>query len=407
MALNLFVMNSFFPETTFCLRLCAIILIIVTPHSLHASESYLPTDDAEVLEVLPKSLLSQDDELTRNRQKLADDPKNLELATTIAARYVQLGKQEGDPRLLGYARAALQPWWEEASPPSSILKLRAELLETDHDYDAALADLRRVVKKKPRDVQAWIELANILRVQGKYEEMNRARGSLSEFASPLELIYVNVPYLAATGRAEAGYEQLAKQLPLVRSQYPETLPWILTWQAEIARALGRDEEAEAHYREGLELNSGPSYMLRSYADFLLDRDRPEEALTLVQDQTKDTGCLLRAAIAAKRAGNVQQAEKWQQDLADRFEEIRLRGSEPHGRFESRWALQLKGDPELALELALANWQKQKEARDTRNVLEAAIAAKQPAAAKPVVDFLKEHGTQDVQFEPLLEQLEGE
>lgn len=383
------------------------VILAAATSTASAAETYLPASDDEVLETLPSTLFAQDDELTQNRQQLAEDPKNLDLAITIAARYVQLGKQEGDPRFYGYARAALQPWWDEPSPPSSVLKLRAELLETDHDYVAAVADLRRVVKKKPRDVQAWIELANILRVQGKYEEMNKARGSLSEFASPIEVMYVNIPYLAATRRAEAGYAQLAKQLPLARSQYPETLPWILTWQAEIARALGRDEEAEAHYREGLELNSGPSYLLRSYADFLLDRDRPEEALTLVQDQTTDTGCLLRAAIAAKRAGNVQQAEKWQQDLADRFEEIRLRGSEPHGRFESRWALELKNDPELALELALANWEKQKEARDTRNVLEAAIAAEKRAVAKPVMDFLKEHGTQDVQFDPLLEQLEGE
>ncbi|MEQ8209190.1 MAG: hypothetical protein RH917_05110 [Lacipirellulaceae bacterium] len=380
---------------------------MAVPNVVAATESYIPESDEVVLEILPSTLFAQDDELTKNRQKLANDPKNLDLATTIAARYIQLGKQEGDPRLFGYARAALQPWWEESAPPSSVRKLRAELFEVDHDYDAALADLRRVVKKKPRDVQAWIELANILRVQGNYAEMNKARGSLSEFASPIEVMYVNVPYLAATGRGKVGYEQLEKQLPSAKAQFPETVPWILTWQAEIARTLGRDEEAEAHYREGLELNSGPSYLLRSYADFLLDRDRPEEALELVQDHTADTGCLLRAAIAAKNAGMNKRAEQWQQQLADRFEEIRLRGSEPHGRFESRWAFELKDDPKLALELALANWQKQREARDTRNVLEAAIAAKKPDAAQPVVDFLKEHGTQDVQFDPLLEQLGGE
>lgn len=388
------------------LRLC-VVLLAAMANTVVAAEAYLPSSDDEVLEILPGALFTQDDELTKNRQKLADDPKNLDLATTIAARYVQLGKQEGDPRLLGYARAALQPWWDQPSPPSSVLKLRAELLETDHDYDAALADLRRVVKKIPRDVQAWIELANILRVHGRYEEMNKVRGSLSEFASPIEVMYVNVPYLAATGRAEAAYQQLEKQLPQAKREYSETVFWVLTWQAEIARALGRNEDAETHYRSGLELNSGPSYLLRSYADFLLDRDRPEEALELVQDHTTDTGSLLRAAIAAKKAGMNERAEQWQQQLEDRFQEIRLRGSEPHGRFESRWALELKGDPELALELALANWGKQKEARDTRNVLEAALAAEKPEAAQPVVDFLEEHGTQDVQFDPLLEQLGGE
>ena len=387
------------------LRLCAILLCIAAP--IYAAEPYLPASDEEIVELLPSTLLSGGDELAEMRRQLIDDPENVDLASTVAARYVQLGKQEGDPRFYGYARAALRPWWKQASPPSSVLKLRAELSETDHDYDSAILDLKRVVKKKPRDVQAWIELSNIYRVQGKYVEMKQARDSLSKFARRSEVMYSNVPYLVSTGRNEAAYKVLEKTRSEAEVNQPASVPWIITWQAEVARALGHDEQAETHYREGIRRNGGPSYLMRSYADFLLDRDRPEEALELVRDHTTDTGCLLRAAIAAKRMGKEELADQWSQQLENRFREIRLRGSEPHGRFESRWALELEEDPKLALELAFANWGKQKEARDTRNVLEAALAAKKPNAAKPVVNFLKEHGTEDVQFDSLLEQLGGE
>ncbi|WP_145057207.1 tetratricopeptide repeat protein [Adhaeretor mobilis] len=366
----------------------------------------MPSDDNEVLETLPRSLLSGGDELTSMRQQLADDPKNLDLARTVASRYLQMGKQDGDPRFYGYARAALGPWWDAADAPADILKLRAKLKETDHDYDEALADLWQFVKQEPRDAQAWIEISNILRVQGKYDEALEARNKLSEFARSVEIMYSNVPLLAVTGNAEAALDLIQQKLPEARQRYPGTVPWMLTMRAEISRALGRDEQAEESYLEGLGDDPGPSYLMRAYTDFLLDRDRANEALELVRDHTADTGSLLRAAIAAKQVGDEKLADEYQSQLENRFQEIRLRGSEPHGRFESRYALELENVPLLALELAQKNWQKQKEARDTRNLLEAAIAAKRPDAAKPVIEFLEKYGTQDVQFDKLLNQIEG-
>jgi hypothetical protein len=83
----------------------------------------------------------------------------------------------------------------------------------------------------------------------------------------------------------------------------------------------------------------------------------------------------------------------------------LRGDQPHGRFEARFELVLRNDPRRALALAQANWQQQKQAGDARNLLEAAIAANDPAAAQPVLQFLKENRTQDVTLERLARQLE--
>ena len=42
----------------------------------------------------------------------------------------------------------------------------------------------------------------------------------------------------------------------------------------------------------------------------------------------------------------------------------------------------------------------KEVRDTRNVLEAAIAAGKPAAAKPVIDFLQANNNEHVQLKKI-------
>ena len=45
-------------------------------------------------------------------------------------------------------------------------------------------------------------------------------------------------------------------------------------------------------------------------------------------------------------------------------------------------------------------------RDSRNVLEAALAAHEPGAAQPVVAFLREHQVQDVDLQKLADRLGG-
>ncbi len=370
-----------------------------------AAEPYVPQDDDEVLETLPTALFSSRDEVTDLRKRLAGDPTNPDLASSTAARYMQLGSQTGDPRFFGYARAALQAWWQADDPPPDILKLRAKLKEKNHDYDQALADLRLLLVREPHDIQGWIEASNISRVQGDYDQARQACDKLSEFAGPFATALGRVPIMAVTGQAEEAYAQLAAMVPEARAQYPSTVQWILTIQAEVALALGRDDEAETHLREALAAAPEDKYLLRAYGDFLLDRGREEEALALVEGHASDDGLLLCAAVAARRLGREAQAVEWQAQLASRFDEVRQRGDQPLGRFEARLALVLKNDPQRALALALANWRLQKETHDTQTVLEAALAAHDPLQAKPVLAFLAENHTEHAALQKLVEQLE--
>lgn len=389
--------------TSFAIVSSASLLFV---HSTVAAEPYVPTSDDEVLETLPRSLLASRDELTSLRQQLAANPNSPDIALKVANRFVQLGNAEGDPRYYGYARAAIGPWWEAANPPPAILRLRAKLKDKEHRYDAALADLRQLLKQEPRDAQGWIEVANILRVQGEYEEAWKACESLSAFAGEIPQTLCRAPLQAATGNADEAYDSLAKILPMAKEKFPSTVEWILTVKAQIAQALGRNDEAEQHMRASLERYPDDRYQLRAYGDFLLDNNREREAVELLRDYVSDNGILLCAAIAAQRSGNDQLAAEWKSLLAEQFEDLRRRGSQPHRRFEARHELELMNEPNKSLEIALANWEEQKETRDTRNVLEAAIAANKPEAAKPVLEFLTRHGTEDVVLQKLVKELES-
>jgi hypothetical protein len=87
-------------------------------------------------------------------------------------------------------------------------------------------------------------------------------------------------------------------------------------------------------------------------------------------------------------------------MAARFEALALRGSDYFGREQARFALQLQHDPTRSLEIALQNWQVQRAPWDARVLLEAALAAQQPKAALPALQFLESTHLQDPELEPM-------
>ena len=84
---------------------------------------YTPASDSDVLEQLPFKA----GELRRMRQELSRGPRNPDKAISLSQRYYQLAMADGDPRFIGYAQAALAPWWEMAEPPVAVLVQRAAL----------------------------------------------------------------------------------------------------------------------------------------------------------------------------------------------------------------------------------------------------------------------------------------
>ena len=80
---------------------------------------FVPQGPNEVLERLrERPLDSAARELRSLRATLARDPNNLAIATSIARRYIEESRAQGDPRYLGYAQAALSPWWSQPQPPN-------------------------------------------------------------------------------------------------------------------------------------------------------------------------------------------------------------------------------------------------------------------------------------------------
>jgi tetratricopeptide (TPR) repeat protein len=169
--------------------------------------------------------------------------------------------------------------------------------------------------------------------------------------------------------------------------------WTLGLGAEAAERLGAWSTAEDHYRRALALKPEDNFLLVAYADFLLDRGRPREVLTLLGAHAQSDTAFLRLALA-KAALHDPDAPRYAWIMAARFEALRLRGSDFFGREQARFALELQHDSAAALELARQNWTQQREPWDTRLLLAAALAAGQPEAAAEALAFVQTNQLED-------------
>jgi hypothetical protein len=362
---------------------------------------FTPSSDAEVLERLP---FARRDPVMREieglQARLKQEPNNLRVAARLARTYLQLSRSTSDPRYVGYAQAALAPWWNEAHPPFDVLLLRATARQRVHQFDAALADLDAAIAIDPRSAQAHLTRATVLQVTGAYAP---ARDSCARIAGP-SLRLVRAACLAnatgAVGRLRDSYDLLKEELAQNADAAPAIRAFVATALGEMAERLGDAAAAEEHFRAALSLEPNDPYLLGAFSDLLLDAGRPEEVETLLKGKERIDPLLLRLALAARHSGAATLDERVAQ-LRERFAASRLRGDTAHRREEARFALHLQNEPERALILARENWRVQKEPADLRILLQSAAAARDADALREARAFLEETKLEDARLKQFI------
>jgi tetratricopeptide (TPR) repeat protein len=364
-----------------------------------AAEPFVPRYDNVVVETLPAADPLLADSLREQRARLAENPEDLSTAIRLAAGDAELGRSRSDPRYDGYAEAALAPWWDLAEPPVPVLLLRATLIQRRHDFEAALADLDRVLARQPDHPQAWLSKATILALRGESEGALAACAQLSGRLDPLIEAGCVASVARNTGGTAAAYSMLAARAGNSGGIDPRIMVWTHTLLGELAAQLSDPAQAEVHFLGGLNADGDDPYLLGAYADLLLDQDRAEGARQLLEDREAVDPLLLRLAIAEDHLDHPAR-DRHVAMLAERFKAARRRGDVVHRREEARFTLALLGQPERALGLALANVAVQREPADLRLVLETALAAGRLEAAGPVLQWLERSGLVDPQIRAL-------
>ena len=109
-----------------------------------------------MLERLPDRSAVEYRELKVLKARAAAEPENVDAAVALADAYYGISRREGDPRYLGYAQAALTPWWKDPDAPTAVLVTRATILQSNHEFPRALTDLDKAIAREPETpARSW------------------------------------------------------------------------------------------------------------------------------------------------------------------------------------------------------------------------------------------------------------
>lgn len=387
------------------IELAALALVALVAAALpqHAAATAIePTRDNEVLEILP-AVSGGRAELKRLRQQLAANPKAVGPSVSLARRYLDEARQQGDPRYAGLAFAVLASWPTPAIAPDEVLLLQATLQQFVHDFEPAAVNLQRLVKRSPGNAQGWLTLATVRRVQGRYAESDLACAGLFAIGAGPSTVYAKA--CQAENDSLRGEFQRARESVggLLRSSSlaAPARNWLLTTLAESEARAGRAAQAEVAYKQAQAAQADP-YTALSYADFLLDEKRPAEALVQLKAQTRTDAVLLRLAIA----GTLAEAARARRDVAELRERMAVSNQRPdarttHAREGAMFALWIDKSPRRALTLARENVKHQREPLDILVLAQAAAACQDAAALHEVAAMTEAMGLRDKRIDALL------
>ena len=364
-----------------------------------AAEPLVPRSDSEVIETLPAAGGSRAEE-RRLRREWAKNPNDAAPAVALARHHLEQARAQGDPRHAGQALAALQAWPDAAKAPDEVLLMLATVEQYLHEFDSAAGHLERLLKRRPQDAQAWLTLATVRRVQGRYTESDSACAGLISAGAAFHAQACRAENDGLRGDVAAARESLRRLLATPRLP-AASQGWVLTTLAELESRDGRAGEADAAYRAALRADPD-AYTTLSYADFLMAQGRDADAMRQLGTQARNDAVLLRLAIAGARA-KAPQAQRDAREMRERMALANLRpeARTTHAREQAMFALWVDGAARRALQLARTNVRQQREPLDILLLAQAARAAGEDSALREADTIRKDMGLHDQRLEALL------
>lgn len=346
-----------------------------------------PAADSQVIERLPPV----------TRVSTSRDPV---VAAAEARALIDASRREGDPRFAGRALARLARWQpasEAAVAPTEVLLLLAEAEQYLHEFDAATRRLQALVQREPGSAQAWLLLATLHRVQGRYAASDQACATLRQLQVQPYADACIAENAALRGEYPAARSQL--QTLIQRANDASTQAWLATSLAELEQRAGRAAESDAAWRQSLQA-APDTYTAIGYADFLLDQQRPQEAWDRLSPLPRSEGVLLRLAIAARRLQRPE-AAALSRELRERHAQADLRPEDSgHQRERALRALDIDQQPAAALAHALKNVKRQREPVDLWLLARSAQAAGDPKALAQARQLAQQQGLFDARLDAL-------
>ena len=369
------------------MRFALPILLCCAVASVASAAPITPSSDSQVIERLPPA----------TRTTTSADPA---VAAAEARALLDASHREGDPRFAGRALARLARWApvnQANAAPSDVLLALAEAEQYLHQFDTATARLQRLAQREPANPQAWLLLATMHRVQGRYAQSDQACTALQQLRVQPYADACTAENQALRGETDAARKAL--QTLLAKATVPATRGWLLTTLAELEQRAGQAAASDTAWQQSLQA-APDAYATVGYADFLLDQQRPQEAWSVLRPAPDSEGVLLRRAIAATRL-KLPEAAALRREIQARYAQADLRPEDSgHQRERALMQLDVVGQPTAALAHSRKNLTRQREPLDLWLLARCAQAVGDSKALADARQLAKTMGLRDVRLDAL-------
>ncbi len=308
------------------------------------------------------------------------NPGDLAAAKAAARATINAGRDAGDSRMVGASLGILRPFL--ATPDSETLYLAATARQYQHDFPGALKLLDQALERDPGDVNARLTRATIQTVEGRFTTAEAECRALN--AAPGVAFLCQATALLMTAEAPALEQRLTLILQQPGLMDPGLQPWAIGLLGELAQLNNENPKARDYFQQVLAASPKSLRDRLILADLMLQDGLADQVAPLLKDAPATDGVLIRRVLAAMSLNTDSTTDR--EDLAKRFQLNLDLGLTAHAREEARYFLEIARDPALALHRAQVNWAMQHEFEDAQLLIAAAMAAGQPAAAQPVLDW---------------------
>lgn len=315
------------------------------------------------------------------------EPDNPSVVLNAAEVLIEHGRLVGNSATVAAADAMLVSF-PSTNSMARALRLRAIAQQYLHNFDEALALIAKSLEIDSSDATVFLTRANILVVQGKLGEAQRACRAIASALRYDLFILCDTTVRAIGPQASVVAWRLRDLLDIGRMDSALT-GYAYSVLGEIAMFQGDDKKAQKLLEKAQTLDPENLRIRMLHADSLLNLSKYREALMVLYDSADTDALLVRRAIAYKHSGNKEALARAVKEIERRIQgNIRAQHT-GHAREESLYYLEVLNEPLKALERANINWTVQREFEDARLLLDAAISADSIDDVKKIESWMRE------------------
>ena len=282
-----------------------------------------------------------------------------------------------DSLIRGYSKTGEDPWLEalevavsngEFMHPQDSLFYQAWLAQATHDFTAARQLVDQLTNRYPNHTGGWLLSVSIAKTQADLDLADQGCTQLSARASMEIGLICKANLVTDLKQSERWLELLDNFLP--RLANPELAAWGYATAADLAVTLNRYDQAEDYFKHSLSHIERQQVKV-AYTDLLIEQQRFEEAMVVVQEHSTSPAIVLRHLIIETALGTADKNEIREIDRL--FRDWAAEEDLQHAREMAMFYLYVVPDNKFALHLAKKNYEFQKELEDVRLLKQAELA----------------------------------